>query len=256
MSKNSFDLKTLVKEYNGYYMGESGDSMKDVATSIAMKNDREKAGQALTKYALKIPVDQIEAYKPNSSQIREQQMMALFRAYQNGNAHGNSWRKIDERSTTADVMQYVLSSDPRFKYNGPIYVSQDDITAIARVSSASKEIAKQLRNGQQIEGISRWYANNSMSMTQVIQAADTLIGMSNFIKAESGQTNLSLSQLLPPELTETVVKGVMAERVNGIESFADLSKSQRTSFLANIRNVIAKVLGRDDKNHGDISRNN
>lgn len=245
MSKNSFtDIGKTLKVYNGYYYGN--ESMQDMAASIIMQQNREKAGQTLIEYALNIPINEIEGCKPGTYIVREKQMMALFRAYQNGNVLG---RKIDEKNNIlGDIMPYVLSQ------NENVEVSQDDVTAIARVSFASKKIAKQLSNGQQIDGVSKWYANNSMSMSQVIEAANILIGMSNYIRAESGQMNLSLSQTLPPELTETVVKGIMAERVNGIDSFSDLSKSQRTGFLANVRNAIAKALGRDEKNNGYIQK--
>lgn len=257
MSKNNTDLNTLINTYNGYYTKLPGDSMQDAARSIAMTRDRENASQALTQYALKLPINEIATHVPEQSTFREQQMMALFRAYQNGNIAGSAWRKIDETNNTMDIMQYVLSKDPRFKYEGPIYVSQDDITAVARISLASKNMVKQVKSGKEVEGLSRW--DTSISMKQMLDSANMLVGMANVMREQSGQSFASLSKVLPNDVTEIVVKGVVADKVNGIDSFSKLSEKQRTGILAKATNLLSRaieMLGKNNpnKNNEDIQK--
>ena len=163
---------------------------------------------------------------------------------------GNFGRKINETNNTIDVMQYVLSSDSRFKYEGDIAVSQDDIIAVARVSELSKNLVKQVRDGKNVEGISRF--DNGISFMQMLDIADTLLAMGDVIREESGQKHLSLSQVLPNEVTETVARGVVSARVNDINSFSDLSKGQRVSIVSLANGFLSNVLGlnksRDNSN--------
>ena len=166
---------------------------EDVVEGISQDVDRKKAEEQLTQYALQIPMEKIEAHKPIHGQKREPQMIALYKAYQNGNVAGNFGRKINETNNTIDVMQYVLSSDSRFKYEGDIAVSQDDIIAVARVSELSKNLVKQVRDGKNVEGISRF--DNGISFMQMLDIADTLLAMGDVIREESGQKHLSLSRL-------------------------------------------------------------
>lgn len=228
-----------------------------VSEQLGYEIDRELAGHELIDYALNISMEKMKdkRYNPaelsNNKELRAQQMEKLFRAYQNGNIAG--WRKIDEKYNTPDIMQYVLSSDPRFKYDGKIVVSPDDIIAVARVSMVSKQMMEQVRNGKQIEGMSR--LDNGISTTQMLASADMLVAMGNIIKEESGQKNLSLSQLLPKDITDTVVRGVMANKVNGIDSFVKLAEKQRTGVLSKVTGVLFCALGLDkQKGNGDIQK--
>lgn len=182
---------------------------------IENDTDKEKARQSLIEYALQIPIDTIEKHKPVGMQLREPQMIALFKAYQNGSVSGNAWRKIE--------------------------ASQDDILAVARISKVSKQMAKQVKRGERIEGMSKW--DNGISFVQMLDAADILIGMASVIREQSGQKHLSLGQVLPEEVTATVVKGVLANKVNNIDSFEQMAKKQKVSIISIATNVISEALG-------------
>ena len=226
---------------------------EDMTEGIAYDLDRKNAEQQLTQYALQIPIETIEAHKPIHGQKREPQMIALYQAYQNGNMAGNFGRRIDETNNTIDIMQYVLSNDSRFKYEGDIAVSQDDIIAVARVSELSKNLVKQVREGKNVEGISRF--DSGISFMQMLDIADNLLAMGDIIREESGQKHLSLSQVLPENVTETVGRAILSDRVNNIDSFSELAESQRVSIVALATGFISKTLGLDkQRDNSDINR--
>lgn len=172
-------LKRAISEANLKMVNESS------RESVTKSNRKENAKQKLNEYAMEIPEEEIKQHMPQSNypEERKSQMLALFRAYQTENYYSPNTMEITDRNDKIDVMKSVLSGDRRFKYEGPIYVTQDDVTAIAKVSQAFKHVKNELKEGKQVEGISKW--DPTLSDETIINTADSLIGIANAVREKS-----------------------------------------------------------------------
>ena len=196
---------------------------EDQAESIENKMSREKAGELLTEYTLSIPIQQIDSNEVLKT-LRGKQILALFAAYQDGNTHGSHSIKIDEKNTGIDTVRRVLSKDSRVQYDGKLAVNSDDITAVARASEALKQL-KQNDN------------------TQVLAMVENIIRKANIIREQTGQKHLSLSQVLPKEATEAVVKEMLENKKElGKEDFKPLATRSRTGILSKATNLLSRAI--------------
>ncbi len=210
--------------------------------SVVKANRRENAKQKLNQYALEIPEEEIKRHMPQSDypEQRESQMLALFRAYQTEDYYSPNRMEITDRNNRMDVMRSVLSGDRRVPYNGPIYVTQDDVTAIAKVSQAFRQTKNELEKGKQVEGISKW--DPTLSGETIMNTADSLIGIANVVREESQQ--YSLSTILTNDMVQNVLEKNLAKEALGKESYAGLAKQQKVSVLQKAKGFVANALGK------------
>lgn len=210
--------------------------------SVVKANRRENAKQKLNQYALEIPEEEIKRHMPQSDypEQRELQMLALFRAYQTEDYYSPNRMEITDRNNRMDVMRSVLSGDRRVPYNGPIYVTQDDVTAIAKVSQAFRQTKNELEKGKQVEGISKW--DPTLSGETIMNTADSLIGIANVVREESQQ--YSLSTILTNDMVQNVLEKNLAKEALGKESYAGLAKQQKVSVLQKAKGFVANALGK------------
>lgn len=227
-------LKRAISEANLRKVKESS------LDSIKQKSVRENSRKELTDYTEKISDAEIEAHMPQSDNpdARRSQMLTLFRAYQSENYFSTNMMEITDRNDTMEVMRSVLSKDRRVRYEGPIYVTQDDVTAIAKVSQAFKHIRNEAKKGKQVEGFSKW--EGTISSDIIMNTADTLIGMANVMRENSQYRNLG--GMITNDMAQNTLKKNLAKNALGKESYAGLAKKQKVSVLQKAKGLVANAL--------------